>query len=322
MNGYELSRLWFDFCFENPEKIKPNHTALYFFIIEHCNRLGWKEKFGLPSLHTMESIGIRSKNTFYKTFNDLVDWGFVNIVEKSKNQNTANIISLSATSNFESASMSALDYAIIKSNSATSNFESANESARIQHISQREYSTCVSGGNIDKPINHITNKPLNQQTKDVCEENQNEDFKNSEKEEKEKSSAQKEKEIQEIKSSGFFDQMCNYFSQTTEVMQMRAFGDLVRIYNTGLFEEFSLQTQAYMAYKKISGEKVHRFQNYVYEWQNEDWVNKLKKQHQNGKSNYNNGSNSGYKPASTDTERIIRELESDFANGNIPGQYQ
>ena len=29
MNGYELSRLWFDFCFENPEKIKPNLILSY-----------------------------------------------------------------------------------------------------------------------------------------------------------------------------------------------------------------------------------------------------------------------------------------------------
>lgn len=49
MNGYELSRKWFDWCFENPEKINPNHSAMYFFIIEHCNRLGWKDKFGLPT---------------------------------------------------------------------------------------------------------------------------------------------------------------------------------------------------------------------------------------------------------------------------------
>lgn len=297
MNGYELSRLWFDFCFENPEKIKPNHTALYFFIIEHCNRLGWKEKFGLPTSMSMEAIGMKTYKSYINTLTDLVDFGFVMMIEKSKNQYTANIIALNKK--------------------CKAKYKATTKAEPKQSTKQDQ-----SKVSIDKPINHITNKPLNQQTKDVCEENQNEDFKNSEKEEKEKSSAQKEKEIQEIKSSGFFDQMCNYFSQTTEVMQMRAFGDLVRIYNTGLFEEFSLQTQAYMAYKKISGEKVHRFQNYVYEWQNEDWVNKLKKQHQNGKSNYNNGSNSGYKPASTDTERIIRELESDFANGNIPGQYQ
>ena len=49
MNSYDLSRAFFDWAYENPELVNPNHVALYFFIIEHCNRLGWKDKFGLPS---------------------------------------------------------------------------------------------------------------------------------------------------------------------------------------------------------------------------------------------------------------------------------
>lgn len=105
--------------------------------------------------------------------------------------------------------------------------------------------------------------------------------------EKEKSSAQKEKEIQDLRHSDFFKTMCDYFSQTSEVLQMRAFGDLVRIYNSGKIEEFIIQTNAYMYYKKISLEKVHRFQNYVHEWSNEDWVNKLKNvQKSYGKSTF------------------------------------
>ena len=68
INGYNLSRDWFDFCFENPEKIAPAHTAVYFFVIEHCNRLGWKPKFGLPTMMTMEAIGIKNYRTFAKAF--------------------------------------------------------------------------------------------------------------------------------------------------------------------------------------------------------------------------------------------------------------
>ncbi len=111
MNGYELSRFWFDWCFENPEKIKPNHTALYFFCVEHCNRLGWKPKFGLPTTMAKEAIGIRSYNTYIQTLNDLVDWGFVKMVERSKNQYSSNIIALS---NFDKAPDKALDKALIK----------------------------------------------------------------------------------------------------------------------------------------------------------------------------------------------------------------
>ena len=111
MNSYELSRKWFDWSFENPERINPNHTALYFFIIEHCNRLGWKEKFGLPTTMAKEAIGIRSYNTYINTLNDLVEFGFINLIEKSKNQYSSNIVALS---NFNKAPDKALDKAMIK----------------------------------------------------------------------------------------------------------------------------------------------------------------------------------------------------------------
>lgn len=94
MNGYELSRKWFDWSFENPEKINPNHSAIYFYTIEHCNRLGWREKFVLPAQTVMAAIGIRKHQTYYKYFNDLIEWGFIKVIEKSSNQYSTNIISL------------------------------------------------------------------------------------------------------------------------------------------------------------------------------------------------------------------------------------
>ena len=94
MNGYELSRNWFDFCFENPEKVKPNHTALFFFAVEHCNRLGWKEKFGFPTEMAKDAIGIKNYRTYINTLNDLIDFGFIEMIEKSKNQYSANIIAI------------------------------------------------------------------------------------------------------------------------------------------------------------------------------------------------------------------------------------
>jgi len=94
MNGYELSRNWFDWSFENPELVNPNHTAIYFYVIDQCNRLGWKDKFGLPSQMAMDALGIKKHETFIRYFNDLVAWGFIGMVQKSKNQYTANIITL------------------------------------------------------------------------------------------------------------------------------------------------------------------------------------------------------------------------------------
>jgi hypothetical protein len=140
MNGYELSRNWFDWCFENTEKISPNHSALYFFIIEQCNRLGWKEKFGLPTSMTKEAVGIRSYNTYVKTLNDLVEWGFIVMIEKSKNQYTSNIVALS---NNDKALDKALDKAIAK--------------ASVKHVTKQSESTGESISSIDKPL---TKEPL------------------------------------------------------------------------------------------------------------------------------------------------------------------
>jgi hypothetical protein len=81
ITGYDLSRAWFDFCFENPEKIKPIHTAIYFFSIEHCNRLGWKEKFGLPTSMVLDAIGLKSYASYKKHFDDIVEFGFLKVHE-------------------------------------------------------------------------------------------------------------------------------------------------------------------------------------------------------------------------------------------------
>ena len=132
MNGYELSRNFVNFSFENPSKIKPNHYALYFFAIEHCNRLGWKKEYGLPTTMTMEAIGIKSYNTYIKTFNELVEYGFFNLIERSKNQYSANIIELS---NNDKALDKALDKAFIK------------------HATKQSESTQQSIDSINKPIN-------------------------------------------------------------------------------------------------------------------------------------------------------------------------
>lgn len=95
LTGYELSRQMFDYSFENPSKITSNHIAIYFFAIDLCNRLGWKKEFGFPTNQAMESVGIKSYNTYKKCFDDLVDLGVFTVIQKSKNQYTAHIIALS-----------------------------------------------------------------------------------------------------------------------------------------------------------------------------------------------------------------------------------
>ena len=114
INGYELSRAWFNWSFENPEKIKPIHTAIYFFAMEHCNRLGGKDKFGFPSQMTMDAIGIKKYQTYGQALHELVEWGFITMIQISKNQYSANIISINATPKNGKARGKALDKALIK----------------------------------------------------------------------------------------------------------------------------------------------------------------------------------------------------------------
>lgn len=142
MNSYELSRAWFNFSFDNPELIKPIHSAIFFFAIEHCNRLGGKEKFGFPSQMTMEAIGVKNHQTYSKGLNDLSEWGFIKFIEKSKNQYSANIITISATTKNGKARNKALDKAFIK------------------HNTKHRPSTIDSIVDIDKPKNQLTKEPL------------------------------------------------------------------------------------------------------------------------------------------------------------------
>jgi hypothetical protein len=113
MDIYSLSRNFWDYSFENPDRIKPNHAAVYFFSIEHCNRLGWKEKFGLPTTMVMEAIGIKNYKTYHNTLMDLIDIGFIKLIEKSKNQYSANVIALVK---FTKAPTKALDKALSNHN--------------------------------------------------------------------------------------------------------------------------------------------------------------------------------------------------------------
>jgi hypothetical protein len=127
MDHFKLLRDFWDFAFENPELISPNHCALYCFIINHSNRLGRKEKIGLPTEMAKEAIGIKSYNTYINTFNDLVDWGFIKILERSKNQYSSNIVALSY---FNKALDKALDKAMLmqQRKQGKSISESSNES--------------------------------------------------------------------------------------------------------------------------------------------------------------------------------------------------
>jgi DNA-binding transcriptional regulator YhcF (GntR family) len=133
MNGYHLSRRWFDWAFENPEMNTPVHTALFMWVVEKWNRLGQKEKFGLPTSEAMEASGIHSFNTYRKAFNHLVEWGFVVVIQASKNQYTSTIIALSKADN---APDNALDEALTKQHIMQSQSTGADMNRLIETVNQ------------------------------------------------------------------------------------------------------------------------------------------------------------------------------------------
>lgn len=122
-NGYCLIRDWYNFKFENPSKCKSIHSDFYCYLIDLWNRLGQKKEFGLPTYVTMESLGIGSYNTYKKTLNDLIEFGFVKIISDSKNQYQSKIIALSKN---DKANDKALDKANIKANNKA--IDKANDS--------------------------------------------------------------------------------------------------------------------------------------------------------------------------------------------------
>ena len=111
MNGYNLTRDWYSYKFDNVGKVKAAHSDMYFYIIDLWNRLGQKDNIGLPTSVTMECLGIGSYNTYKKTLQDLIDFGFVKLIKESKNQHNAKVI---AISKIDKATDKALDKASIK----------------------------------------------------------------------------------------------------------------------------------------------------------------------------------------------------------------
>jgi len=152
MTGYELSRRWFDFCFENKEA-KTQHTALFFWVCELNNRLAWKDEFGLPTQDTMEVLSIGNKSTYLSALRDLERWGFVRIVKEAKNQYQSCIISVCRVNNataLHTALHTALDTAMIRHST--------------QHSNGIGYGIGVSIDTIDKQENKETIKQKNNET--------------------------------------------------------------------------------------------------------------------------------------------------------------
>lgn len=106
MNGYSLSKDFFEFSFENNDIVRPTHIAVYFWLIDLNNRLNWVDKFNVPSYYAMQSCCISSYNTYKKVLDDLESWGFVEVVKKSKNGSSPLVIRMSKNDKVNEKSLS------------------------------------------------------------------------------------------------------------------------------------------------------------------------------------------------------------------------
>ena len=96
---------------------------------------------------TKDALGIKNYKTFSKVFNDLIDWKFILIHQRSKNQYSANVIALVKNTN---ANTKALTKASLK---------------HIQKHIPKHLPKQVRGiVGIDKPNNQVTIEPNNQVT--------------------------------------------------------------------------------------------------------------------------------------------------------------
>ena len=164
MNGYNLTRKWFDFKFENPSKVRATHTDFYIYLIDQWNRFGQKKEFGLPTSYTMECLGIGSYNTYKKILNDLVEFGFIKIVKDSKNQYVSKIIALSKN---DKASDKALDEATAKASDKASDsiYKQYNKLTKEQINNILNYFNNFKKNEIEKEILKL----INQEEKETIE---------------------------------------------------------------------------------------------------------------------------------------------------------
>lgn len=86
--GYVLTKAFYAEVGENKDmqtRCTANHFSLYIWISELANRYPDRQVYDLPRDYTMTMSFIGSPSTFKKCLNDLVAWGFVEIVQVGTN---------------------------------------------------------------------------------------------------------------------------------------------------------------------------------------------------------------------------------------------
>ncbi len=103
-NGYRLSKQIFEFTKTYNDRLRPGHIALYFWICELNNKIGWgQDVIGLPTMEAMKMIGMKDRRFYRRVLTELEDLGLIRIVKLSPNQYVATQVELLLNeSNFNS----------------------------------------------------------------------------------------------------------------------------------------------------------------------------------------------------------------------------
>jgi hypothetical protein len=79
---------------ENPDKVDPYITAVYFALLNRANKSGWKDKFAIILIDLQETCGISSRTTMLKTLARLEEYGFLQTISTTTNQYKNRVICL------------------------------------------------------------------------------------------------------------------------------------------------------------------------------------------------------------------------------------
>lgn len=94
INYFEQEDNFAKWCMYNSQyRVKSQHRSLYYYLLHRNNKLLWTEWFYINYEDTLAATGIGSKHTYYKTLNELAEWGLI-LYQKGINDNVMAKISI------------------------------------------------------------------------------------------------------------------------------------------------------------------------------------------------------------------------------------
>ncbi len=93
IDGFRQIEAFYEWVFNNPDKIRPTHVSLYLFLWNQANRSKWVEWFKCPYDLAMQGACIGNNGTYYRCLDELKKWGLIDY-KKGINNFKAPLINL------------------------------------------------------------------------------------------------------------------------------------------------------------------------------------------------------------------------------------